>query len=183
MLALSYNKNIYISSENDLFILCHACMNEKLFTGLLRVLDLTVWPHRKYSEHQKKVITSSEQRSLKSTPSKLIIFGYRQASTLLMKHIWKKQRFACVKKEKMQWNRRSFFKNHVYSEHSIAIHSISMAGYVTTVLAFVHAKLCVGGKQFLWFKKNDLSRFHIFSFLVEANLWCFFLMCLIRITS
>ena len=42
MLALSYNKNIYISSENDLFILFHACMNEKLFTGLLRVLDLTV---------------------------------------------------------------------------------------------------------------------------------------------
>ena len=28
------------------------------------------------------------------------------------------------------------------SEHSIAIHSISLMGYVTAVLAFVHAELC-----------------------------------------
>ena len=28
-----------------------------------------------------------------------------------------------------------------YSEHPIAVHSISMAGYVATVLAFVHDEL------------------------------------------
>ena len=31
-----------------------------------------------------------------------------------------------------------------YSEHSIAIHSISKAGYVTATLAIVHTELCAG---------------------------------------
>ena len=42
---------------------------------------------------------------------------------------------------------------------SIAIHSISKAGYVTGVLAIVRTELRArpGGEQFLWFLKNDLA--------------------------
>ena len=42
-----------------------------------------------------------------------------------------------------------------YSEHSIAIHSISMAGYITAVLLFVWGELQAREtKQFLWFLKK-----------------------------
>ena len=84
-----------------------------------------------------------------------------------MNHIWtlisysspheahlKIQRVAFVKKEKNEVkHERSFFENRrncspselhggsLYSEHSIALHSISMAGYATTVPAFVCFRL------------------------------------------
>ena len=42
---------------------------------------------RTYTERQKKLITSSGRRSLKSTPSKLIIVGHKQAPIFLNKNI------------------------------------------------------------------------------------------------
>ena len=55
-----------------------------------------------YTERQKKLITSSERRSLKSIASKLIIFGRRfisHDSSLHEAHL-KNQREAFVKKER-----------------------------------------------------------------------------------
>ena len=46
-----------------------------------------------YTERQKKLITSSGWHSLKSTASKLVIFGHKQALILLNKNIWKTQDF------------------------------------------------------------------------------------------
>ena len=44
-------------------------------------------PWRMYTEHQKKLITSSEWHSLKSTESKWFIFGHRLGKFTLNKHI------------------------------------------------------------------------------------------------
>ena len=72
---------------------------------------LTIQSH-KYTERQKKLITSSGRRSLKSTLSKLIIFGHKSALILLNKNIWKTQDFLASKRRKMRLNHeRSFFKN------------------------------------------------------------------------
>ena len=106
-----------------------------------------------YTERQKKLITSSGRRSLKSTMSKLMIFGHKLALILLTKNIWKTEDFLVSKRRKMRWNpERYIFENRrncsqselwassteaAYSEHSIAIHSISIAGYVNAVRAFV----------------------------------------------
>ena len=46
--------------------------------------------------------------------------------------------FRKSQKQLTMWTPRSEL---AYSEHSVAIHSISMAGYVTAVLAFVYGKL------------------------------------------
>ena len=87
----------------------------------------------------------------------------------------------------MLWNRKGHLKKitetahwepprkAAYSEHSIAIRSISKAGYVTTVLAIIRAVLR-GGEQFLWFLTNDLLWFHLillFFFLLKQTfvLW------------
>ena len=40
-------------------------------------LKMKPWENPYYTERQKKLITSSERRSLKFTQSKLIIFGHR----------------------------------------------------------------------------------------------------------
>ena len=95
---------------------------------------------------------------------------------LLNKNIWKTQDFLASKRKKMRLNHeRSFWKiaetthrasstEAAYSEHSIAIHSISMAGYVNAV--YFYTGYCLlrtpspRGKQFLWFLKIDLLRFH-----------------------
>ena len=65
-------------------------------------------------------------------------------------------------------------------EHSIAIHSISMAGYVTTQLAFVCGELWAWeASSFYGFWRMTSCDFNAFSsLLTQANL-CF-LMCLIR---
>ena len=73
--------------------------------------------------------------------------------SLLNENIWKSQDFLAWKRRKMRLNHeRSYFENcrncspselwassteAAYSEHSIAIHSISMAGYVNTIRAIV----------------------------------------------
>ena len=48
-------------------------------------------------ERQKKLIISSERRSLKSTTF-IIIFGHKQAKVLLMKHIWKLKEMYLLKR-------------------------------------------------------------------------------------
>ena len=57
------------------------------------------WTFIKYTERQKKLITSSERHSLKSTASKLFIFGHRLGKFILNKHI-KKKRLSSIKEEK-----------------------------------------------------------------------------------
>ena len=58
------------------------------------------------------------------------------------------------------------------SEHSIAIHSISMAGYVTVILAFVRAALSAReASSFCDFWKMTSYNFTAFySFLTKANI-------------
>ena len=70
-----------------------------------------------------------------------------------------------------------------YSEHSITFYSISMAGYVIPVPAFVCGKLPrTRGEEFLWCLTTDLLRFHcIFLFFDSRNLF-FLKLCWIRIT-
>ena len=78
----------------------------------------------------------------------------------------------------------NFSKNHRNcSEHSIAIHSISMAGYITTIPAFVCGEVPAKEASTFCDKKKDLLRRspHFFSSLTRANYWVFY-MCLIRIT-
>ena len=53
-----------------------------------------------YTEHQKKLIASFEWHSLKSTESKLIIFGNRGAIVLLIKHNLTNKKVACVIEDK-----------------------------------------------------------------------------------
>ena len=108
-----------------------------------------------------------------------------------MKHIWKIKGLLLSKRRKIQWNRkRSFFNNNknarweppqkaAYSEHSIAIHSISKAGYVTAVLAIVRScKLrAQEASSFCDFWKMTSCNFTLFySFLTQANVW----FCLVR---
>ena len=52
-----------------------------------------------YTERQKKLITSSEWHSLKSTASKWFIFGHRLGKIILNKHIYKKQKFTSLNEE------------------------------------------------------------------------------------
>ena len=54
-----------------------------------------------------------------------------------------------------------------------------MPCYVTSVLAFVRAKLC--GRD-LWFLKSDLLRFHPILVLFDLTKRLFFQMCLVRST-
>ena len=95
----------------------------------------------------------------------------------------------------MRWNRKWFFffiaetahrassTEAAYSQHSIAIHSISIAGYVTPVPAFLCGKLPGRKASSLCdFWKLTLLRFHpFFSFLTQVNPF-FLQMCLIKIT-
>ena len=59
-----------------------------------------------YTEHQKKLITSSEQHTLKSKALKWIIIGQRLAIILLTKHISKFLRLRESKKNKRRINRK-----------------------------------------------------------------------------
>ena len=66
-----------------------------------------------------------------------------------------------------------------YSEHSIAIHSISMAGYVTAVPAFVCGELPAQevSNKFLRFFKTDLLRFHRLFLLFKSSKPCCVFLC------
>ena len=63
--------------------------------------------------------------------------------------------------------------------NSIAIHSISKAGYcyrrILYRLLSVPSSVLRGGEQFLWFLKNDILRFHLilffFFFFTQANVF------------
>ena len=91
------------------FIDC-SCLPNLYFSFCGRVIFIQL---HVYTEHQKKLITSSEQYSLKSQALKWIIIGHRLAIVLLTKHTSKKKRLIESKKSKMRWNRKkSCFKNH-----------------------------------------------------------------------
>ena len=68
--------------------------------------------NNKYTEHQKKLITSSEWHSLKSTASKWFIFGHRLGKFILHKHIskcgfWANFVLTCeYKKKEVYFNQR-----------------------------------------------------------------------------
>ena len=69
------------------------------------------------------------------------------------------------------------------SEHSIAIHSISKTGHVTTVLAIVHAKLrALEASSFCDFWKITSCDFTLFYSFFFNSSKCFFEMCLVRST-
>ena len=71
-----------------------------------------------------------------------------------------------------------------YSEHSIAIHSISKAGYVTAVLAIVRAELRAReASNFCDFWKMTSCDFTLFySFFFNSSIRLFFEMWLVRTT-
>ena len=100
------------------------------------------------------------------------------------------------KRRKMQWNHnRSFFKksqelaerasqNATFSEHSIAIHSNSIVGYITAILVFVHAERRAREvSSFCDFWKTDLLQFHCILLLFYSSKHLFLEMCLIRRTN
>ena len=94
----------------------------------------------------------------------------------------KNTRFSRVKNERTRLNHeRSFFENRkncspeaAYSEHSIAIHSISMAGYVNAVPAFVCFELPArGASSFCDFWKLTSCDFIAFiASMIKVN-FCF----------
>ena len=104
--------------------------------------------------------------------SKRIIFGHINYADKLLFSLMstsEKSKNCLSKKEKMQWNRKRIFflqksqetarweplRKAAHSEHSIAIHSISKAGYVIAVLAICQCRApCLGGEQFLSFLKK-----------------------------
>ena len=133
-----------------------------------------------YTERPKKLITSSERCSLKSTASKLIIFRHRKAVVLLMKHIWKIKRLLLPKKRKMWWNRkRSLFRNHrkcslrtstkghLFRTFNSYSYSFNLKGGLCNRRTGYcpYRAPCPGGEQFLWSLKNDLLRFHLYNML------------------
>ena len=173
----------------------HTCPSNEDIQGMY-----IVWSGYIYTERQKKFITSSGRRSLKSTLSKLIIFGHRYASILPNKNIWKTQDFLVLIRRKMWLNHgRSFFENRrncsprelwvssteaAYSELSMAIHSISIVGYVNAVrgiTAFVCFELPAReASNFCDFWKLTSCDFIAFiSSLLEVN-FCFFKYVLIK---
>ena len=134
-------------------------------------LIIAIQQYYKCTDRQKKLITSSERHSLNFTTSKWIIFGHWQATVLRMKHIWKIRGCFCQKGEKSGEIAKGHFSNitetacrefprkAAYSKHSIVIHSISKAGYVTAILWF--------------FEKWPSLQFTLFySFLTQA-IFCF----------
>ena len=140
------------------------------------------------SVKRKKLITSSEQHSLQSTASKLIIFRHISYSSPYEAHLqdWN---VAFAKKEKnvMKSQKITLKKSQkppqkaAYSEHSIAFHSISKAGYVTAALAIVHTQLRAReASGFCDFWKMTSCKFTLISsYLTQANI-IFLKMCLVR---
>ena len=141
-----------------------------------------------YTERQKKLITSSERHSLKFTTSKLIIFGHSWALILLNQNIWKKQRSACVKKEKNVVKSQMVIfslKNRRNCSPSSSSISIPISINFNGGLCNRYYWLCLwrnpspGGEEFLqWFLICDHLRFHrIFSFFVSSKPLFFVFRC------
>ena len=164
-----------LSCENALRLWC---CNDKFF--LRNGITCTVHTQ---TERQKKLITSSEQRSLKSTASKLIIiFRHRQAIVLLMTHIWKIKRLLLPKMRKMWWNyKMSRFKNHRNCSLRTSMKDRQFRTFNSYSVNF-KGGLCnrrigyclyraprPGGEQFLWFLKNDLLWFHLILFFFDSS--------------
>ena len=110
-----------------------------------------------------------------------------------MKHIWKLEDYFCRKGEKCDEIAKGHFKKitenahwepprkAAYSEHSIAIHSISKAGHCNRRTGYCPLRApCPGGEQFLWVLKNDLLRFHLILFFFDLRKRKKFQMCLVR---
>ena len=144
-----------------------------------------------YTERQKKLITSSEWRSLKSTSSKWIIFGHRyKAIVLLMRHIWKIKGLLLSKRRKMRWNcKRSFFKNH--RKCSLRTSTIGClfrtfnfkGGLCNHRAGYCPCRApCPGGEQFCDFFFNDLLQFHLILLSFDFIKRLIFEMCLVRST-
>ena len=138
-----------------------------------------------YTERQKRLITSSERRSLKSTASKLITFWHRYGLVLLMKHIWKIKRLLLPKRRKTRWYRnRSLFINHRNISlktstkgrlfRTFNSYSFNFKGGLCNCRTgyFPYRALCPGDEQFLWFfSKMTFCDFTLFySFLTKANI-------------
>ena len=101
-----------------------------------------------------------------------------------MKHIWQIKGLLLSKRIKWGEIAKGHFskiteaacweppRKAVYSEHSIAIHSFSKAGYVTAELAIVHAELRAWeATTFCDFWKMTSSDFTLFySVLTQANI-------------
>ena len=141
--------------------------------------DKSERPNGTYTEHQKKLITSSERHSLKSFALKLIISRQRQAILLLMKHIWKIKRLLLPKKEKNAMkSQRSLFKNH----RNCSLRTSTKGRLFRTFNSYSfnfkgglcnrrtgycpYRAACPGSEQIMWLLKNDLLRFYpiLFSF-------------------
>ena len=168
-----------------------------ILQSCLHVLFLVTFVHQhmehtqvshKYTECQKKLLTSSERHSLKSTPSKLIIFGHRSALILLNKNIWENRGLIVSKRRKMQWNyKRSFFENHRNCSPS-ELHVGSLFRTFNSYSLNVNGRLCnhctsfclwgtpsPGGEYFLQCLKNDLLRYHHIFLLFDSSKPLFFL--------
>ena len=102
-----------------------------------------------------------------------------------LRRTFEKTRFDCVKKEKIcgeiaignfskitETAHGASFTEAAYSEHSITIHSISMAGYVTTVPPFVCGELPAREASTFCNKKKSLRFHHIF-LLFDSSNFCF----------
>ena len=99
-----------------------------------------------------------------------------------MKHIWKIKGLLLSKRKKM-WNcKRSLFKNHRNCSLRTSTKCHLFRTFNSNLFNFKGGLCnrrtgycpcrapCPGGEQFLWFKKNDLLRFHLFySFLTQSN--------------
>ena len=151
-----------------------------------------------YTERQKKLITSSGRRSLKSTLSKLIIFGHKKALILLTKNIYKKTRFSCVGKEKNAVKSRQIIfrkSQKLLTEWALSeLHGASLFRTFNSYSFNFNGGLrkrrtgfCLlrtpspKGKEFLWFLKVYLLRFHRIYLLFDWSKLFFFQMCLLRI--
>ena len=146
------------------------------------IIHPVCWYHS-YTEHQKKLITSSVRRSLKSTASKLIILETNKLTP--WKEYLKNTRFSRVRKERTRLNHeRSFFENRKNCSPS-ELHRGSLCRTFNSYsfsfnggLRKHHTGFCLlrtpspWGKQFLWFLK-------IISSMIKGNF--FFAMCLLRI--
>ena len=147
-----------------------------------------LWAYRSYTERQKKLISSSERHSLKSTPSKLIIFGHRLAIVILIKlikHIYLKNiynKLAWVKKDKFGEIASGQFSNITetarLSAWEFGADKSRYGGYITRLWNQMNNYWlfwigCLRG-AFCDFRKITFCDFTaIFSFITQANLCLF----------
>ena len=149
-----------------------------LYTGMQSV------SHKKYlnyTEHQKKLITSSVRRSLKFTLSKLIIFGQREASE-------KKGLLVSKRRKCSEIAKGNFLKISEFHGDSLFRTLNSYSFDFNGRLCNRHTRFCPqrspspGAEQFWWFLKTELLQFHHIFLLLGWSKPLFFWMCLIRIT-